>query len=557
MSNEIYGIDLGTTYSAIARVDEYHKPVVVPTLDSENTTPSVVLFEGENESVVGVSAKAEALIQPENVVQLVKRHMGEPDWSHESHGKSWTAAEVSSLILRKLAADAERVSGEPVSRVIITVPAYFGDEERSATRRAGQIAGLEVVDILNEPTAAAYSFGLGEMSAGSGNVLVYDLGGGTFDVTVIHIDEKSLTTIATAGNHHLGGADIDRDLAEELAHRITEETGDSSNPMDDAEQAQYLLSRAEAAKRALSEKMSTPVFYVHQGKPGKLTLTQDELNELASNVVDQTLELTEAVLGAAKEKGIASIDRLLLVGGQSKMPLIAQRLRERFNLEGELRDPDLAVVRGAAWYGYKVAIEDAVKRDLVDSGAIKPGQSIRDASSEAIDAVVANLGGNTTMSPTEVRRLAEIEVTNVLSRGLGVLVVRDPAKPDDLRALFLAHQNEPLPMTRESELATLFDDQSQVDFEVCQQGGNEESDAVEDNEILGVGSIRDIPRGYRAGTPIKVLLNILQSGELNLRFQHPGASEPLELTLHTTGAGRDASSTRESRRKISGVAVQE
>jgi len=486
--------------------------------------------------------------------------MGQPDWRFSAHGRDWSAWEVSALILRKLAADVERTTGEAASRVVVTVPAYFGDEERQATRRAGEIANLQVLDIINEPTAAAYSYGLTNRSAAEAeHVLVYDLGGGTFDVTVLKVEAEALTTVATDGNHQLGGADIDKDLADELGHRIMEDTGSTNSPLDEPEVAQYLLSRAEAAKRQLSGKQSTTVHYVHEGKPGKITLTQQELNDLAANVVEQTLELTSSVLAAAKDRGVDKIDRLLLVGGQSKMPVIAEQLQQRFGLNGELKDPDLAVVRGAALYGYKKQLEQQATKDLVDSGAIAPGQQVIDASDEDLNDVLdaGTASANPAMRLADMRRMLKTQITNVLSRGVGVVAVRDPSRPDDVYAYFLAHRNDPLPLSRESVFYTLVADQPSVQFTVFEQGGNEESESVEDNNTLGEGVIADIPPGYPEGTPIKVLLTMTESGVLELRAQHPGQSVPLQMRLETAEAARDPRAVAEAKKRISGVAVAE
>ncbi|MEA2181617.1 MAG: hypothetical protein QOF69_802, partial [Solirubrobacteraceae bacterium] len=207
-AGKVFGIDLGTTYSCIAQVDRFGRPEVLSNMDGDQTTPSVVQFQGDD-VVVGKLAKRSARIDPDNVAQLVKRHMGEPDWRFDAGGREWSAAGVSSLVVGALARDAERATGEKVQDVIITVPAYFGNEERKQTKLAGELAGLNVLDLINEPTAAAYSYGFGQEGAADETVLVYDLGGGTFDITIIRLEGRDIRVVATDGDHELGGANWD------------------------------------------------------------------------------------------------------------------------------------------------------------------------------------------------------------------------------------------------------------------------------------------------------------------------------------------------------------
>ena len=185
-TRKVFGIDLGTTYSCIAQVDRFGRPEVLGNMDGDQTTPSVVQFQGED-VVVGKLAKRSARIDPDNVAQLVKRHMGDLDWRFHAGGREWSAAGISSLVLGALSKDAERASGEKVADVVITVPAYFGNEERKQTKLAGELAGLNVVDLINEPTAAAYAYGFGQDGANDETVMVYDLGGCTFDITIIRL----------------------------------------------------------------------------------------------------------------------------------------------------------------------------------------------------------------------------------------------------------------------------------------------------------------------------------------------------------------------------------
>src|SRR5437868_4663946 len=228
----VYGIDLGTTYSAIAYVDEHGKPVIVPNQESERITPSVVLFDGEN-VIVGNTAKESAKVEPHRVVSRIKQHMGDPNFVFEYEGQAYSPEDLSSFILRKVVGDAEVALGDQITDVVITCPAYFGTPEREATANAGRLAGLNVRAILNEPTAAAIAYGLEQGE--DQTVLVYDLGGGTFDITMIEIRDRLIRVICTGGDHRLGGALWDEAIVMYLAQEFRTQTGLDADPMDDPE----------------------------------------------------------------------------------------------------------------------------------------------------------------------------------------------------------------------------------------------------------------------------------------------------------------------------------
>jgi molecular chaperone DnaK len=227
----VYGIDLGTTYSCIASIDDVGRPTVQRNLEGTDTTPSVVFFENAENVIVGATAKDNAVLDPDHTVSLIKRDMGR-DIVRHIHGFDYTPAEISAFILLKLATDAHTTTGQYARDVVITVPAYFGAAERDATRKAGQIAGLNVIDIISEPIAAAITYGVLNPDADR-TILVYDLGGGTFDTTVIALRGGHIEVICTDGDHELGGADWDARLVEHLAERFRKEHPDASDPLDD------------------------------------------------------------------------------------------------------------------------------------------------------------------------------------------------------------------------------------------------------------------------------------------------------------------------------------
>jgi molecular chaperone DnaK len=544
---KVFGIDLGTTYSCISHVDEYGRPEVLTNLDNEPTTASVILFDSAEDFVVGKQAKRQARIKPEQIAALVKRHMGESDWRLTLHGEEWSAPALSSLVLRSLAADAARHTGSPVTDVVITVPAYFGDEERKNTKLAGEYAGLNVVDIINEPTAAAFAYGFANLSGGERTVLVYDLGGGTFDITVIHLADRIISVVATDGDHALGGSDWDDRLAQHLSERFLAECPGAEDPLDDSYGAQDLLLAAEDAKQTLSARESTDVLVIHDGQRANITVTRAELEELTGSLLNRTMELTRAVLKAAEARGIGKIDEVLLVGGSSKMPAVAKALKERFGFEPRLADPDLAVAKGAAIYGQKKELERVVIDDLVAQGKLQEGQGVDDAAAEDLDEVLRNAADKYGMTSEAAGDIVRTEVQNVCSRGFGILLARASG---ELYANFLTHRNDRLPLVVTDRFNTVVDDQSEVQLQVFEQGGSEESERVEDNNILITGSLTGIPPGYPKGTAVEVTFTMGSDGTLEVSARHIAKNEPLQLRVDT-GAALAPDEVAAERKKVS------
>ena len=258
------GIDLGTTFSAIAHIDAYGKPQIIPNAESERITPSVILFDGSN-AVVGTFAKQNSVAEPEKIVDFVKREMGKSkeEFHREFAEKIFSAEERSALILKKLKNDAERYLGQEVTDAVITVPAYFNDSERTATIHAGQLAGFNLLQIINEPTAAALSYGLDKLDTNQ-TVFVFDLGGGTFDVTIMRIENQHIKMLATNGDHRLGGKDWDDIIVNLVAEEFDRLHGE--NPLLDLQSYQELQSRALAAKIQLSSRPRTTIVHSHNGK---------------------------------------------------------------------------------------------------------------------------------------------------------------------------------------------------------------------------------------------------------------------------------------------------
>ena len=343
------GIDLGTTFSAIAHIDSYGKPQILPNSESERITPSVILFDGSN-AVVGTYAKQNSVAEPEKIVDFVKREMGKSkdEFHREFADKIFSAEELSALILKKLKNDAEKYLGGEVTDAVITVPAYFSDSERMATIHAGQLAGFNVLQIINEPTAAALAYGLDKLDTNQ-TVFVFDLGGGTFDVTIVRIEDQHIKMLATNGDHRLGGKDWDDIIVNLVAEEFDRLHGE--NPLLDLQSYQELQSRALAAKIQLSSRPRTTIVHSHNGKSIKIELTRDDFEKICAHLVEKTKTICEIVMQEA-HMNWSDIDKNLLVGGMTRMPMIRQMIQEIAGVPlADHVSPDEAVAVGAAIQG--------------------------------------------------------------------------------------------------------------------------------------------------------------------------------------------------------------
>jgi molecular chaperone DnaK len=536
----VHGIDLGTTNSAIARTGPDGRPKVLAGMSGEPTTPSVVLFASPGEHVVGEGARREARLDPEHVCTLVKRRMGDAEWRFVAHGKGWSAPAVSALILRSLVADAGYATGEEPTAAVITVPAYFGDEERRATMLAGTYAGLDVVDVLSEPIAAALAYGFGRLDgsldlskSGHETVLVYDLGGGTFDATVIELADRRISVLAVEGDHQLGGADWDERIAVTLSRRFCTENPEAEDPLDDSAGAQALVLAAERAKHQLTDAEKTDVVVAHDGARATLTLTRAELEEMTASLLRRTVDLTRACLAEAARRGVGTVDRVLLVGGSSRMPAVAAALRRELDLDPQLHDPDLVVARGAALYGEKKELERMVAADLRTRGRLRDGAPLEDAASADLDDGCRRVADAYGVPLVQVRRAVEIQVDTVVSRGFGVLAVN--AAAGRLEPTWLVHRNDRLPIRTSRTFGTMRPDQTEIQVTVVEQQGQAESSRPEDAKVLIVGEITGIPPGYDEGAEVRVTFEMGFDGVLHVTAFHLGAGIPLTLTA-TTGA---------------------
>ena len=338
------GIDLGTTFSAIAHVNKHGVPEILHNAEGDRITPSVVLFDGD-EVIVGNYAKQSAVVYPDQVVEFIKRFVGEREFSFEYRGEQYTPERISSFILAKLKHDAELRLGHRIDQAVITVPAYFNDTQRQATLRAGEMAGLQVLKLINEPTAAAFAYGLNNQDTDK-RVLVFDLGGGTFDVTICQIQGKDIIVNATNGDHQLGGKDWDDTLIRYAAQMFEEKHG--MDPLEDTAAYHDLRQKCVSAKISLTRRPKVNLFYDYRGKIMRLEITREKFEDLTSGLMRRCELLTDDVLADANLNR-EDIDTVLLAGGSTRMPMVRAMLKRLFERAPATDiNPDECVALGAA-----------------------------------------------------------------------------------------------------------------------------------------------------------------------------------------------------------------
>ena len=481
----IVGIDLGTTYSVIAYLDANGTPTTVRSAEGDLTTPSVVLFD-DTDVVVGKIAQKAATMQPQQVAQLVKREMGNATFSKSINGEHFPPEVIQALILEKLKQDAESQIG-PFDEAVITVPAYFNEPKRKATQDAGQMAGIRVLDIINEPTAAAISCGVQAgflRQAGESDepmtILVYDLGGGTFDVSLLRIHGQDYTVLATDGNVQLGGADWDRRLVDFLAEEFKLKHG--VDPRDDESGRQRMWREAEDAKRSLTARETVAIALEHRGEGLMVKLTREKFEELTAPLLDRTRFTITNLLQQAKSPW-QDVDRVLLAGGSTRMPQVSRMLeRESGKSVERSLSPDEAVAHGAAIY----------------AGILRARQE---------------------QKPTEMK------VTNVNSHSLSVLAIeKRTGRP---RARTIIEANTALPAMRSAKFRTQKEGQQSVVVNVIEGG-----DASGNNSTaIGKCVVHDLPEGLAAGTPVDVTFSYAANGRLTVHARLPDIDREAQMEI--------------------------
>jgi molecular chaperone DnaK (HSP70) len=523
------------------------RPVIVPSAIGEDTTPSVVYFEARDKVMVGTAAKSSAVFAPHLTAQLVKRQMGRRDVVAEYHGEKYPPEKISALILRELVRAAQLHDEKLIIReVVITVPAYFGIAERDATRKAGEIAGLTVIDIVQEPVAAALHYQSLHTESGVRHLLVCDLGGGTFDTTVIRIDGDDIHVVCTDGDPRLGGADWDERVRDHLITGFVAQQP-RLDPTADEEFLQSVTGIAEQLKKDLSRTESRRTDLRFAGAVARLELTRQTLEELTADLLDRVVEITERTIHLARRNGVASFDDVVLVGGMTRMPAVAQRLADRLGLAARLHEPDLAVAKGAALFARILQ----ARRTLPGHG----GGISRAAAEDAAD----HLG----MSVDQVSALAAKKVTTVVPRAFGVKATdpRDPlfqTNPLAARQIIvhLLRANTPLPAdTGPYPFGIAFENQRMLEIEVWEQQGPVESDDLSHNTMIGRGMMTGLPPRKPAGFPCQVTFFMSETGTLTVHAIEPESGTELTFDLQIGGMDQvavDAARNSIARHEVTG-----
>ena len=455
---------------------------------------------------------------------------------HEVADAALTPQEVSAHVLRKLVQDAQDYTRqqEPIKDVVITCPAYFGLSQKEATRQAGEIAGLNVRYVIPEPTAAAIFYGMTDDTSRNQTVLVYDLGGGTFDVTVIGVSEGDIETVCVDGDHNLGGVNWDESVATWFAEKFSEEHGTNKSELRDSEETwQDLLGLAEAAKRALTSKTRHVTRVTHGTDRSRIELTREEFDNITRSWLENTIMLTRSVLDEARAKGRDKIDKILLVGGSTYMPQVQERLKEEFPSIPDigLLDPNQAVAKGAAVFGYKCFLDDAIMKKVSEQtdGDVS-GVPLTAVPTEVRQRAEASVAVDQGLQLAQMQNLTRKTVQNVTSKSFG-LVALDNERKECVSNLIVAQSKVPVEVTK--TFITADENQDSVDV-VCMENTLSQKDHVDIENSTEVGRSRlSFARSLPKGSPVVFRFSLSPDGLLSVHGTDPTTGGEVDLAIQT------------------------
>lgn len=476
------GIDLGTTYSAISQLNADGEAVILKNSDDRDITPSVVLLSEDGKVVVGPSFERITLAKPENVIEAIKREMGNKDYYVVYQGKKLTPEFVSALIMKKMKQDAEANIG-PIANAVVTVPYYFNDVRRKATQDAGRIAGLNVIDIINEPTAAtlAYAWGRGELGrVDMGNdertILVYDLGGGTFDVTIVRYTPTNFRVLATDGDVMLGGLDWSKRLVDHLVEQFRQKY--NMNPEESPEAMLTLHQDCENAKRDLSQKSQVPVSLYHQGQTLTVSLTRADFERMTADLLQRTKDTTELVMQQANISQ-GALDEVVLVGGSTYMPVVEKMLEE--------------------------VCGQKPTRSLEAEYAVAEGAAIHAAIIEA-----RTTGGESRLAQAVLARLRAVNTLDVNSHSLGIKITNPNDRTRKMNHIMIP-RNTTVPHSVSQRFVTNSDNQQRIHVEIL------EGEAPDPMACTMIGDFRvtGLPPNLPKGSPVEITYEYDASGRIS------------------------------------------
>lgn len=522
------GIDLGTTYSCMSYVDDMGVIKIIDNSEGDQTTPSVVYFDPDGSTVVvGKTAREAGSMNPELLCERVKNYMGDPDYKFFANGQEYSAAAVSSIILSKLLADAELALGDDIEGAVITCPAYFGETARAATKMAGENVTLRngqklnVLMILDEPTAAAIAYSKERASGESKTILIYDLGGGTFDCTVMKLEPGSMTVVTTGGNHQLGGKDWDECLAELVREKFCQATGADPDAMkEDPECKAWFSENVEKAKKNLTSRESTFLTPSFDGNKERIEVSREEFDDATAGKLNETIMLVNDMLDK-KGMSMADIDEIVLVGGSTRMLQVSKRLEAEYGKPLCSYEPDKAVAMGAALVSNNLA--DLPQAGVADAG--NPDQP--QAEQKSLKLVDQQTG--------EVQ--SEIVQTCTKTYGIGVLtgekrvvmnlIIKDTPKP----ALGKSLDISPLTITGTAEMV------NSVLIQVYESDSLENQCEVEDADPIYEEEAITFDGAVRGDSEVSVDLNVDINGILTLVLTEIASGK--QYTMHPRRKGQE------------------